>query len=144
MQRVLRSQADFAKTLIRNQLTSLVIYEAITTTGAKAAALLPVANRFFNQVKDADLSAYKLAHRTLLSKTAIRKVFEEILPRYAKEETTFVSGHRLTPRRSDSSPQTLVRLIKLLEIEPEKKTVDNNSQPKLEPKLETGKKTNNE
>lgn len=117
MQRVLRSQADFRTTLLRNQLTSFVLYETITTTGAKAAQFVPFANHFFNRIKTKDLISQRLAHQTLLNKSAVKKVFEEILPRYTSSETTFVTTHRLTPRKGDGASQTLVALTKLLTVE---------------------------
>lgn len=116
MKRVVRAHSDFLSTQLRNQLTSLVLYEAVTTTTANAKNLLPFANRFFNKVKSADLNAKKLAHATLFDKKAIEKVFEEILPRYKKEDTTFVRSLRMQPRKGDNAPQTLVSLIAPLQV----------------------------
>lgn len=124
MQRVLRSQADFRSTILRNQLTSLVLFEAITTTKAKAGHLSPFVNRFFNRVKAGDLSAKKLAHQTLLDPNAVKKVFEEILPRFAKSETNFVREYKVMPRRGDNSPQALVALIKPLGAKVAKATTE--------------------
>src|SRR5579864_5529509 len=107
MQRVLRSQADFRSTLLRNQLTSLVLFETITTTAAKAKQLIPYVNRFFNRIKAADLNAKRLAHQTLLDPNAVEKVFEEILPRFTDSETNFIREYRVMPRRGDNSAQTM-------------------------------------
>lgn len=117
MQRVLRSQADFKTTLLRNQLTSLVTYEAITTTAAKAIELEAYANRFFNRVKTADFLAKRLAHQTLLTKISVQKLFEEILPRFEADTTTFVTKHQIAPRRGDSAKQAMVSLQKLLKVD---------------------------
>lgn len=124
MKRVVRAHSDFLSTQLRNQLTSLVLYEAITTTTKNAKDLLPFVNRFFNKVKTGDLNAKKLAHATLFDKKAIAKVFEEILPRYKKEDTTFVRSLRVSPRKGDNAPQTLVSLLVPLKVEePKAKTV---------------------
>jgi large subunit ribosomal protein L17 len=117
MQRVLRSQADFKTTLLRNQLTSLVTYEAITTTAAKAVELEAYANRFFNRVKAGDFLAKRLAHETLLTKISVQKLFEEVLPRFEAETTTFVTKHQIAPRRGDSAKQAMISLQKLLKVE---------------------------
>jgi large subunit ribosomal protein L17 len=116
MKRVVRAHSDFLSTQLRNQLTSLVLYEAVTTTTANAKNLVPFANRFFNKVKQADLGAKKVAHSTLFDKKAIEKVFEEILPRYKSEDTTFVRSLRVQPRKGDNAPQTLVSLIATLSV----------------------------
>lgn len=122
MQRVLRSQADFRSTLLRNQLTSLVLFEAITTTGAKAKQLIPFVNRFFNRVKTADMNATRLANQTLLDPNAVKKVFEEVLPRFSEGETNFVREYKVMPRRGDNSPQTMVAFIRPLTAEKAKPT----------------------
>jgi len=116
MKRVVRAHSDFLSTQLRNQLTSLVLYESVTTTSANAKNLLPFANKFFNKVKGADLNAKKVAFATLFDKKAIAKVFEEILPRYKKEDTTFVRSLRMGPRKGDNAPQTLVSLIAPLTV----------------------------
>jgi len=117
MYRVIRAQSDFSQTQLRNQLTSLVLYESVTTTSAKAKQLIPFANRFFNRVKKADLAAKKLAHALLLDKNAIKKVFEEVLPRYKDGDTTFVRHLRVTPRKGDNAPQMIVLLTAPLKVE---------------------------
>lgn len=117
MKRVIRGQSDFLSTQLRNQLTSLVLYESITTTTFNAKNLEPFVNHFFNRVKSADLNAKKLAHSTLFDKKAITKVFEEILPRYKSDDTTFVRSLRMSPRKGDNAPQTMVALLIPLKVE---------------------------
>lgn len=136
MKRVVRAHSDFLSTQLRNQLTSLVLYEAVTTTTANAKNLLPFANRFFNKMKKADLGAKKLAHATLFDKKAIEKVFEEIMPRYKSEETTFVRSLRVAPRKGDNAPQTLVSLIATLSVKP---TAKDDTETKSKPKKQTKK-----
>ncbi len=136
MKRVVRAHSDFLSTQLRNQLTSLVLYEAVTTTTANAKNLLPFANRFFNKMKKADLGAKKLAHATLFDKKAIEKVFEEIMPRYKSEETTFVRSLRVAARKGDNAPQTLVSLIATLDVKP---TAKENTEAKPKPKTRTKK-----
>ncbi|MEX2361620.1 MAG: bL17 family ribosomal protein, partial [Patescibacteria group bacterium] len=115
MKRTLRAQADFQSTLLRNQLTSLVLYESVTTTKSKAKKLIAFANHFFNRVVPADLNSKRLAAATLFDKNAQEKVFEEILPRYGKTDTTFVRHFRVLPRKGDSAEMVMVSLIKTLQ-----------------------------
>lgn len=141
MKRVVRAHSDFLSTQLRNQLTSLVLYEAVTTTTANAKNLLPFANRFFNKVKSADLNAKKVAHATLFDKKAIEKVFEEILPRYKSEDTTYVRSLRMQPRKGDNAPQTLVSLIAPLKVaEPKTKTTKTEAVTEEKPKAKKAAK----
>ena len=117
MKRVLRSKADFKSTTLRNQLTSLVIYETLTTTRAKAKELEAYANHFFNKTRYADLPAKKLAHQTLLTSVAVKKVFEEIAPRYRNNETTFIRSLKVSPRSGDAAAMTMLSLIKPLVVD---------------------------
>lgn len=128
MKRVLRSQADYRSTLLRNQLTSLVLFEAITTTRAKAKQLISFVDAFFNSVKPADLNAKKLAHRTLFDELAVKKVFEELLPRYAENETTFVRAYRVMPRKGDAAAMMMVSFIRPLVVK--EKTAEKAEKPK--------------
>ncbi len=114
MKRTLRSQTDFRQVLLRNQLTSLVLFESLTTTSANAKLLIPFVNRFFTSVKEADLTAKRHAHEILLDKNAVKKTFEEILPRFKGKPTSFIRQYKLMPRRGDNAPQTLVTFTQLL------------------------------
>lgn len=143
MKRTLRAQADFLPTILRNQLTSLVLFESISTTAAKGKKLIPYANHFFNRVKSADLIAKKIVHQTLLDKNAIKKVFEEVLPRYEPNETTYVKLLRAMPRHGDSAAMVRLSLIKTLNVEESKvskaKPVDDNEPKKVKKTAKTKK-----
>lgn len=132
MKRTIRAQADFQSTLMRNQLTSLVLFESITTTKAKAKQVLPYINSFFNRVRAADLTAKRYAHQTLFDVNAVKKTFEEILPRYSNEDTTFVRTFNVMPRKGDSAPMMMIALIKPLVVKETKKA---------EPKAKAGKES---
>jgi large subunit ribosomal protein L17 len=140
MRRVIRAQSDFRQTQLRNQLTSLVLYESVTTTLSKAQELVPFANRFFNKVRAAGLNEKKLAHATLFDANAIAKVFEEILPRYAKKETTFVRGVKTAPRKGDAAAQMIVTLLSPLKAKAEEAAVGDSKAKKPAKKDTNGKK----
>ena len=109
MKRVLRSQADYQTTILRNQLTSLILYEAIVITKARAKKLIPFAERFFNRVKKGDFKGKRLAHQLLTDKNAVKKVFEELLSRFQKT-TNFTRAYKVANRSGDNAAQILVGL----------------------------------
>lgn len=116
MKRNLRAQADYKSVLLRNQLTSLVLYEAVTTTRAKAKELAAFANHFFSTMKPGEMNSIRLANQTLFDKNAAKKVFEEILPRYPKDASSYLRVLRVMPRKGDSAEMRLVMLQKPLEV----------------------------
>ncbi len=124
MKRLLRSQHDYRTTLLRNQLTSLILFESLTTTLSKAKELVSFTDHFFNSVKAGGLNQTRLTHQTLLDKNAVRKVFEELLPRYKKEETTFVRLLRTQSRHGDNASMALVTFVRpLVATETKKVTI---------------------
>lgn len=135
MRRLLRAKADYRRTLLRNQLTSLILYEQVKTTYAKAKSLVAFANKFFNRVKAADLNANRFAHSVLLDKGAVKKVFEQIV--LSPNSNTFVSLHRIANRFGDSASMGLVRLItptegKLVQPKHAEKTKEQSSKVKAD------------
>lgn len=110
----LRARSDYRSTQLRNQLTSLVLYEAITTTSSQAGNLAAFANRFFRQSRGDNLTARRRAHQTLLDKNAVKKLFGEIFPRYSRETTNFLRVLKVAPRRGDAAEQSIVFLTKTL------------------------------
>lgn len=143
MKRNLRSQADYKVSMLRNQLTSLVLFESITTTKRKSQNLIPFANHFFNRVKVADLNAKKLAAKTMFDHNAIKKIFEEILPRYDQKDTTFVRHYRVMPRRGDSAQMVMINLIKPLEIKKEDKKVNTSAKSSSKKDIKSDTKNKN-
>lgn len=109
MIRNLRSQHDFRSSILRNQLTSLIIFEGVTTTVTKANELVAYSNHFFNRVRTNDLAAKKYAHATLLDQNAISKLFEEIVPSLG-EKTNFTRSLKVAARKGDNAPMALVML----------------------------------
>lgn len=124
MKRNLRAQADYKVSLLRNQLTSLVLFESITTTKKKAKELIPYANHFFNRIKSTDFNSKRLAAKTMFDANAVKKIFEEIMPRYKDSETTFVRHYKVMPRKGDSAEMVMISLIRPLEIKKESKKVN--------------------
>lgn len=112
MWRLLRSHSDFQETTLRNQLTSLILHEVITTTTPNSKRLVSFADRFLHSVRKMDLNSSKLAHKTLLDKNAVKKLFEDVLPRYDETSTNYVRSIKNTPRRGDNAPRSTVMLIK--------------------------------
>lgn len=132
MIRNIRTQSDYKKTLVRNQLTSLVLYESITTTNRKAKALVSFANRFFYRTKVKDLSSIRYAQAILFDPNALKKVFEEIAPRYPSDATTFVRSYKTSPRKGDSAEQVIVSLLKPLQVEPDKAETEKAGSEKID------------
>ena len=70
------------KALFRNLVLSLIQHERIKTTDAKAKELRRYADRMVTLGKRGDLSARRLAFAFMQSRDAVKKLFDEIAPRF--------------------------------------------------------------
>jgi large subunit ribosomal protein L17 len=72
------------KALLRNLVTALVEREQIKTTDAKAKELRKVADRLITLGKRGTLHARRQAARVLRTRAAVRKLFDELAPRFSR------------------------------------------------------------
>ena len=76
--------------MLRNMVTSLLEYESIVTTDARAKALRSLADKMITLGKRGDLHARRQALRVIRSKRVAKRLFDEIAPRYADRDGGYV------------------------------------------------------
>lgn len=108
--------------LLRNQLTSLILYERITTTQARGKRLKTVADKLLALAEANNLNSRRQAAKLLFDKKAVKKLFEVIAPKIksTKIKTGGVRIFRLAPRKGDNAPRALVELLPALKTLNEK------------------------
>lgn len=74
------------RALLRNLATSVVLYEHVQTTRAKAKAVQPMVEHCVTAAKKGTLAARRELVATLTHPNAVRKAFDVLAPRY-KERT---------------------------------------------------------
>jgi large subunit ribosomal protein L17 len=97
--------------MLRNMVTSLLEYEAITTTDARAKAVRSLADKMISLGKRGDLHARRQALQVIRSKKVAHILFEEIAPRYANREGGYVRVIKKGFREGDRAPVSLVELV---------------------------------
>ena len=80
--RKLNRTSAHRKALFRNLVLSLIQHERIKTTDAKAKELRRYADRMVTLGKRGDLAARRLAFAFMQSRDAVKKLFDEIAPRF--------------------------------------------------------------
>ncbi len=98
--------------MLRNMVTSLFRHERIETTLAKAKELRSVAEKIITLGKEGDLKAKRETLRYILDKNIMRKVFNEIAPRYKDVKGGYVRIYRTRFRKGDGALLAIVELIK--------------------------------
>jgi len=113
--------ANQRKALLRGLLASLIKYERIETTVAKAKAVKELADRLVTFGKRGDLHSRRLALSYLPDKELVRKLFTEIAPRFADRNGGYVRVVRTGFRIKDSAPMAILEFVDYKKPEKEEK-----------------------
>ena len=109
--RKLNRTSSHRKALFRNLVLSLIEHERIKTTDAKAKELRRYADRMVTLGKRGDIPARRLAFAFMQSRDAVKKLFDEIAPRYSERPGGYTRILKLGPRRSDATEMVLLELV---------------------------------
>ena len=144
--------------LFRNQLQSLVEKERIVTTLPKAKELRPIAEKVITRGKHGTLHDRRWVLRWVLSRDLVKKVFDEIAPRFTERPGGYLRIVKLGPRQGDGAEMAVLELVERSEAaaEPvaeapkpkraprpkkdEEKKAEAKPKPKREAKGDSGKK----
>ncbi|HHT42952.1 MAG TPA: 50S ribosomal protein L17 [Firmicutes bacterium] len=99
------------RALLRNQVTSLVLHGRIETTEAKAKSIKPLADKMVTLGKRGDLAARRQAAAFLLDPAAVRKLFDDVAPRYAERNGGYTRIIKTGVRRGDAAPMAIVEWV---------------------------------
>jgi|SRR3989344_2050184 len=99
------------KALLRSLTNNFFIYEKIKTTEAKAKELRPIAEKHITRAKKNDIASRRILLKTLNPKT-LKKIIEEIAPKYKDRNGGYTRILKLGPRDSDGAKMVIIELIK--------------------------------
>lgn len=99
------------KSLTRNLLSDLIIYEYLTTTSAKSKIVIPQFSKLitFIKTKKSDQEKERILMKTIKNESAVKKLLEVFTKRYESEKGGFVSVYKLGNRKGDNAP--LVKMM---------------------------------
>jgi large subunit ribosomal protein L17 len=109
--RKLQLEAGPRRALIRGQLTSLVLFEAITTTEAKAKEVAPQFERLVTYVKKGTLAGERALRREILTENAVQKMIQELKPAFEGRQGGYTRIVKLENRRGDNAPMARLSLV---------------------------------
>lgn len=131
--------------LFRNQLQSLVEKEKIVTTLPKAKELRPIAEKVITRGKHGSLHDRRWVLRWVLKRDLVKKVFDEIAPRFTERPGGYLRIVKLGPRQGDGAEMAVLELVERSEAaaaepaadeKPKKKAAPKKAAPKKEEKAE--------
>ncbi|MFQ5839624.1 MAG: 50S ribosomal protein L17 [Candidatus Methylomirabilales bacterium] len=97
--------------LLRNLTTSLLLYEKIITTAAKAKELRKVVERMISLAKREDLHARRQVAEVVQDERVVRKLFETIGSRYHGRSGGYTRITKLDYRVGDGAPLAAIELV---------------------------------
>jgi len=99
--------------MFRNMTRSLLTYGKIKTTEAKAMELRKVADSLVTLGLKNDLHARRLAYRVLENHQLVKKLFDEIAPRFNGIKGGYTRVYKLgLPRAGDCAPLAVIELTR--------------------------------
>ena len=101
---------DHRLSLLRNLATSVILFERVTTTLAKAKEIRSVVEGLITIGKEGSLTSYRRLLAMVFDPKAAKKIMEELAPRYKDVTGGYVRVVPLMPRRGDAAPRALVEL----------------------------------
>ena len=100
------------KALLRGLATSVVLYEHVNTTLAKAKAVRPLVEKLITTGRTKSLASRRLLMKTLMTETAVNKVLEELGPRYTGRPGGYTRIIKLGTRKGDGAETAQIQLVK--------------------------------
>jgi large subunit ribosomal protein L17 len=130
------------RALFRNQLASLFTYERITTTLPKSKDLRPLAEKMVTLGKRGGLHARRLALKNLPDQAAVKKLFEEIAPRFKERVGGYTHILKLGRRPGDGAEMAIIEFVDydFAQRQAEKKVAAKAAAEKKETLLDKAKK----
>src|SRR3984893_7884062 len=104
-------KAEHRNLLLANQVCSLIEYNRIRTTLAKAKAVRPYAERMITLGKRGDLHARRVAMAFLWQKDAVHKLFADVAPSASLRQGGYCRIVKLGPRMSHSALMAFLEFV---------------------------------
>ncbi len=111
MYRKLGRDSSARKALFRGMLTSFFQYDRIETTEAKAKELRGLADQMITLAKRGDLHARRQVLAYLMDEEVVKKLFDEIAPKYADRQGGYTRVIKTGLRKGDAAPLALIELV---------------------------------
>ncbi len=131
--RKLSRHTQHRELMFRNMLVSLLQYERIKTTLAKGKELRGWADRIISLGKQGTLHARRRAFALLRDKKIVKRLFDEIAPKFKDREGGYTRVYKLGWRQGDAAPLSLVELVSYSAPEEKKKSAIKKAIEKVTP-----------
>lgn len=109
--RSLGRKSSHRKALLCNLAVSILTNGRVRTTEAKAKEVRGLVDRIITWGKRGDVHARRLAARQVRSRTIVKKVFDELAPRYRDRPGGYTRIMKMGFRHGDNAPEVIMELV---------------------------------
>jgi large subunit ribosomal protein L17 len=99
------------RAMLRGMVTLLLEKGAIETTLPRAKELRCVADKMITLGKKNTLASRREALAYITKEDVVKKLFDEIAPKYADRVGGYTQVYKLGPRRGDAAEMALIKLV---------------------------------
>jgi len=107
----LNRNSSHREVMFKNMASSLFAHELIKTTVAKAKELRRVAEPLITLAKQDSVANRRLVFARLRDEKAVRKLFEELGPRFKERPGGYIRVLKAGFRKDDNAPMAIVELV---------------------------------
>ena len=109
--RKLGRPSDHRKAMLRAMVTFLLEKGKIETTVTRAKEVRSVTEKMITMAKNDSLHSKRQAHSFVTKKDVVKKLFEEVAPKYSDRAGGYTRIIRLGPRRGDAAEMAIIELV---------------------------------
>lgn len=109
--RKLGRPADHRKAMLRNLVTSFLEHGKIMTTETRARETQSIAEKMVTLGKRGDLHARRQALAYITKEDVVKKLFDEIAPKYKDRNGGCTRIAKVAPRRGDAAELVVLELV---------------------------------
>ncbi len=102
---------DHRMLMLRNLVTSLLDKGKIVTTVTRAKETRSLAEKMSTLAKRGDLHSRRMAMAFVMDETVVKKLFDNIGPKYADREGGYTRIVKIGPRRGDAAEMVILELV---------------------------------
>jgi len=110
-QKKLQRNSAQRNALFRNLITSFLEKERITTTLAKAKSVRPLAERMITLGKTNSLHSRRRALQVIYKESVVKKLFDDIGPRFSERPGGYTRIIKVGPRAGDSAEMAILEMV---------------------------------
>lgn len=109
--RTLGRRTEHRESMLNNLVSQLLRHERVTTTEAKAREVKALAEKVISKGREETLHNRRQLLSILPDKNAVKKLFDDIGPRYVDRPGGYTRMVKLMPRKGDAAPMALLELV---------------------------------